>query len=251
MTLFTGQNLVCIRGERRVFAGLDFVLDSGGALVLAGPNGSGKSSLLRLMAGLLRPASGALAWDGAATAADPEAHHARLHYVGHLDPVKPVLTVAENLGFWAGLRPGRRAGNPGDAVGPALETFGIAHLADVPGRFLSAGQKRRLTLARIVTAPAPLWLLDEPTAALDEAATASLEAAIAGHRAGGGMVVVATHAKMALDGAQVLDLTRFATRPESAAPEPPAGHRRAPPGNNTPGTPPPPPPPSAPGEPGS
>ncbi len=216
MTQFTGRNLVCVRGERRVFAGLDFAVDAGGALVLAGANGSGKSSLLRLMAGLLPPASGTLSWDGAATAADPEAHRARLHYVGHLDAVKPVLTVAENLRFWAGLRPGRRAGNPGDSVGPALETFGIAHLADVPGRFLSAGQKRRLTLARIVTAPAPLWLLDEPTTALDEAATASLEAAIAGHRAGGGMVVVATHTKMAVDGARVLDLSGFAVRSQGA-----------------------------------
>ena len=216
MTLFTGRNLVCVRGERRVFADLDFAVDAGGALVLAGANGSGKSSLLRLMAGLSRPASGTLAWDGAATAVDPEAHRARLHYVGHLDAVKPVLTVAENLRFWAGLRPGRRAGNPGDSVGPELETFGIAHLADVPGRFLSAGQKRRLTLARVVTAPAPLWLLDEPTTALDEAATASLEAAIAGHRAGGGMVVVATHARMAVDGARVLDLSGFAVRSQGA-----------------------------------
>ncbi len=216
MTLFTGRNLVCVRGERHVFAGLDFAVDAGGALVLAGANGSGKSSLLRLMAGLLRPASGALAWDGAATAADPEAHRARLHYVGHLDAVKPVLTVAENLRFWDGLRPRRRAGNPRDSVGPALETFGIAHLADVPGRFLSAGQKRRLTLARIVTASAPLWLLDEPTTALDESATASLEAAIAGHRAGGGMAVVATHTRMAMDGARVLDLSGFAVRSQGA-----------------------------------
>ncbi len=216
MTLFTGRNLVCVRGERRVFAGLDFAVDGGGALVLAGANGSGKSSLLRLMAGLLHPASGTLAWDGAATAVDPDAHRARLRYVGHLDAVKPVLRVAENLRFWDGLRPGRRAGNLGDAVGPALEAFGIAHLADVPGRFLSAGQKRRLTLARIVTAPAPLWLLDEPTAALDEAATASLEAAIASHRAGGGMVVVATHTRMAVDGARVLDLSHFAVRSQGA-----------------------------------
>ncbi len=215
MTLFSGRDLVCIRGERCVFDGLDFALEGGGALVLGGPNGSGKSSLLRLMAGLSRPAEGTLDWDGEEIVENPEAHNARLHYVGHQDAVKPVLSVAENLDFWAAQR------TPGDGFGvaPALGALAIAHLAEVPGRFLSAGQKRRLNLARILAAPAPLWLLDEPTTGLDSEATASLEAAIARHRAGGGMVVVATHVEMSLDGAGKLDLARFAgSRQRAGAP---------------------------------
>ena len=178
MTFFSGQGLVCIRGERCVFTGLDFRIEAGGALVLIGPNGSGKSSLLRLMSGLMRPAAGSLEWNGEAISENPEAHNARLHYLGHQDAVKPVLSVAENLGFWAGLRPSAA----GFDVGRALETFGIGHLADIPGQFLSAGQKRRVGLSRILAASARLWLLDEPTTALDAASTASLKDAIARHR---------------------------------------------------------------------
>ncbi|MCH6588539.1 MAG: ATP-binding cassette domain-containing protein [Proteobacteria bacterium] len=103
MSLFEGRDLLCVRGERRVFEGLSFALAAGGLLVLTGPNGSGKSSLLRIMAGLLRPAAGALLWDGAPVRDDPDAHAARLQYLGHLDAVKPVLSAAENLTFWAGL----------------------------------------------------------------------------------------------------------------------------------------------------
>lgn len=206
MDRFVGQGLTCIRGERLVFAGLDFAVESGGALVLVGANGSGKSSLLRLMAGLLRPASGSLSWNGEAAMVDREEHGGRLHYVGHLDAVKPVLNVRENVAFWAGLRPG---GDPAAAV-DALAAFGIGHLAGVPGRFLSAGQRRRVSLARLLAAPAPLWLLDEPTTALDRAAVADLEAAITAHRRTGGLVVVATHTDIALgDDARTLDLSRF------------------------------------------
>jgi len=218
MAQFTGRDLTCVRGERRVFMGLDFVLGPGGALKLIGPNGSGKSSLLRLMAGLLAPAAGLLAWDGTAVAEDPEGHNGRLHYVGHLDAVKPVLTVAENLRFWAGIR---AADDVAAAVAGALEVFGVGHLADVPGRYLSAGQKRRVNLARIVATPTRLWLLDEPTTALDSAATAALEAAMTRHRAGGGMVVVSTHAAIALEDAAVLDLSRFSESVQ--APEGPQG----------------------------
>ena len=208
MPEFTGRTLTCIRGERLVFSQLDFTIGDGGALLLVGPNGSGKSSLLRIMAGLLRAAAGTIAWDGAAIGEDRDAHNVRLHYVGHQDAVKPVLTVAENVGFWAGL-----GGGPGsssaDGVEAALDTFGIGHLAGVPGRFLSAGQRRRVNLARLVASPAALWLLDEPTTALDRATIGRLEEAIGRHREAGGMVSVCTHVDLAIDGAEFLDLDRF------------------------------------------
>ncbi|MCC7168072.1 MAG: heme ABC exporter ATP-binding protein CcmA, partial [Rhodospirillales bacterium] len=171
-----------------------------------GPNGSGKSSLLRLMAGLLRPAQGRLLWEGEPVTDDPESHGGRLHYVGHHDAVKPVLTVTETLAFWAGLHGGQAQ----QRIARALEGFALGRLADVPGRMLSAGQKRRLNLARLLAAPAALWLLDEPSVALDRASVKSLEGEIAAPRAQGGMVVVSTHAEIALEGARELLLDRFA-----------------------------------------
>jgi len=200
MPTFTGKDLVCVRAERPVFAGLDFVLEDGGALVLVGPNGSGKSSLLRLMAGLLGPAAGGLFWDGCQAAEDREAHNQRLHYVGHQDPVKAVLSVTENLSFWAAA--------DGD-TGKALAAFGIGHLSDVPGRYLSAGQKRRVNLARLLVRPAPLWLLDEPTTALDRDAVRMLADVIREHRSGGGMVAVSTHADLGIPDAAELNLADF------------------------------------------
>jgi len=208
---FTGQNLACVRGERAVFVGLDFSVAPGGALVLRGPNGCGKSSLLRMLAGLLPAAAGALLWDGAPVADDIEDHRARLHYVGHHDPIKAVLTVLENLTFWARLRGGDAA-----AAAAALDRLGIAYLADVPGRFLSAGQRRLSNLARLLAMPAPLWLLDEPTVALDTRAVGALEAAIEAHRASGGMVIAATHTAIAMAGAAVLDVGAFRATPATA-----------------------------------
>ena len=196
--------MACIRGERPVFSGVSFRLERGGVLALVGPNGSGKSSLLRILCGLLRPAGGTLSWDGAPVDEDWFAHRGRLHYVGHLDAVKPTLTVAENLDDWARFRGAARAA-PG-----ALEVLGIEDLADVPGRYLSAGQRRRLALARVLAVPAPLWLLDEPTVTLDAESAARVATMIAAHRADGGMVIVATHGEIALDGADHLDLGRHA-----------------------------------------
>ncbi|MDE0050826.1 MAG: heme ABC exporter ATP-binding protein CcmA [Rhodospirillales bacterium] len=196
--------MACIRGERPVFSGVSFRLERGGALALVGPNGAGKSSLLRILAGLLKRADGTLEWDSAPIDENWAAHRGRLHYVGHLDAVKPTLTVAENLDGWARFRGAARA------APEALAALGIEDLADVFGRYLSAGQKRRLALARVLATPAPLWLLDEPTVTLDADAAARVEAMIAAHRAGGGMTIVATHGEIAPGGAQRLDLGQHA-----------------------------------------
>ncbi len=205
---FSGTDIRCVRGERVVFAGLDFAVAAGGALLLSGPNGSGKSSLLRVMAGLLPAASGVLRRDDVDIEDDPAGHRTSLHYVGHLDAVKPVLSVTENLTFWAGMRsPSRDAASRVEA---ALDTFGLAALGDMPARLLSAGQHRRLSLARLLASAAPLWLLDEPTVALDTASVETMVGCIADHRAEGGMVVLSTHIDLGIDAAATLLLDRFA-----------------------------------------
>lgn len=194
-------DLACVRGGRLVFEDLGFTLRPGDALVLRGPNGSGKSTLLRLLAGFLRPTAGWLSWDGVPFAAVAPEHRARLHFVGHADPVKPLLTVAENVRFAAAL-----GGGPA-AVAAGLAGFALDDLAATPARFLSAGQKRRTTLARLLANPRPLWLLDEPGVGLDRANRTRLEAAIAAHRAEGGLCVLATHGDVAVRDAYILDFT--------------------------------------------
>jgi heme exporter protein A len=201
--VFSGQTLACRRGERLIFRGLDFALPPGGALVLIGPNGSGKSSLLRLMAGLTPPAQGALTWGRDSIREDPAAHRARLHFIGHSDALKPVLSAHETLAFWSAMR-----GAASDVL-PALAAFGLAKAADLPCRYLSAGQKRRLALARLIAAPAPLWLLDEPLTSLDSEAAAQLMTAIAAHRRDGGRVALSTHAPIELSDATRLSLADF------------------------------------------
>jgi len=207
MSLFEGRDLLCVRGERNVFARIGFALDDGQALVLRGSNGSGKSSLLRLMAGLLPPVKGTIDWDGAPIAGDPGAHNRRLHYVGHLDAVKPALSVSENLSFWGALCRGQ---TKSEAVHRALLRFGLAPLADIPARMLSAGQKRRLALSRLIASPAALWLLDEPTIGLDADSVAVLRDVIQEHLNEGGLAVIATHGDLAIAGAIDLDLDRAA-----------------------------------------
>jgi len=208
VTAFAGRDLACQRGERLVFAGLSFAVEVGGALLLRGPNGSGKSSLLRCMAGLLVPVAGVLAWDGQPTGDDAEAHRARLRYLGHQDAVKTALTVAENLRLWLSLHGGRDLA----AIGRALERLGIVHLSDLPARLLSAGQRRRLALARLLVGPAPLWLLDEPTNALDDDGLARFARVVAEHRDRGGMVVLSSHGDPGVPG-DVLALAEFAPPP--------------------------------------
>jgi heme exporter protein A len=194
--MFQGEDLRCVRGGRIVFEALSFALAPGAALLLTGPNGAGKSSLLRLMAGLTRPDHGTMTWEGETILAEPEAHAARLSYVGHLDAVKPALTVRENLAQWG----------DGDIDG-AIARFGLN--PKLPARLLSAGQKRRLALARLVARPATLWLLDEPTVSLDKDSIANLMTLIAAHRAAGGMCAISTNVDLALTDANVLDLMRF------------------------------------------
>ena len=183
-----------------MFAGLSFSLGPGEALVLRGPNGSGKSSLLRLLAGLLRREAGSLHWQDHDVNEDREAWRAAFAFAGHADGIKPPLTVRENVAFWAEM-----AGCGTDRVDEALARFAITPLAEVPVRFLSAGQRRRTGLARLVAAPRTVWLLDEPSVGLDAAAT-SLATLMAEHRAAGGMVIAATHIELGLEDAAELVL---------------------------------------------
>jgi heme exporter protein A len=202
------ENLACRRGERIVFSGMSFQLPVGGALVLTGANGSGKTSLLRILATLLPRAAGRLLWGTAPIEADIAEYRARLHYVGHQDAVKPGLTPRETLAFWAALRglDSRRAPLLADA---ALAAFALAGVADWPCRWLSAGQRRRLALTRLLAVPTSIWLLDEPTTTLDHDNQQRLEDAIAGHRARGGRVAVASHMPIDIGGATILKLDEF------------------------------------------
>lgn len=194
MTVFSGNDLSCERGERVVFDGVSFQVPGGGVTELRGANGSGKSTLLRMMAGLIAPARGSITWNDQAIDEDRDAHRARVNYIGHLDGVKGMLTVAENLRFWSELTRSDPSGTQTqDRVAVALATFGIAKLADLPARSLSAGQRRRVALARLIVRPSLIWLLDEPATALDTTALAALDHAMAAHLGAGGIVIMATH----------------------------------------------------------
>ena len=181
-------DLGCRRGGREVFAGLSFSVASGEVLLITGRNGAGKSSLLRAILGLVRLAQGRLSIEGG----EPEATLAeQAHYLGHQDALKPSLSVAENLRFWAGFF-GAGAGAAGDVTEP-LETVGLAALSDLPAAYLSAGQRRRLSLARLIAVKRPIWLLDEPASTLDDNARQSLTGMMQTHLAGGGLILAATH----------------------------------------------------------
>ena len=192
------RELACIRGDRAIFAGLSFSVPTGGALLLTGANGAGKSSLLRVIAGLLPAAEGEVVLEGTPARTDPAGHALRLRYVSSQDALKPALTVAENLAFYAVLW--------GGEVTPALDALGLGALASLPGRVLSTGQRRRLALARLALAPTRLWLLDEPSLGLDAASVARLGALMARHRAAGGAILAATHLPLPLPDAAELKL---------------------------------------------
>jgi heme exporter protein A len=186
--LLTAQNLAVFRGERLVFREISFAVPAGGALLLRGPNGAGKSSLLRAVAGLTPLAAGYIRWNDEDAMDDLPTHAKRIAWLGHLDAVKLALTVREHV------------------AGPALAAVGLAGYRDLPAKFLSAGQKRRLALARIIASPAPLWLLDEPTNGLDTASIAMLTPVFAAHRAAGGMIIASTHTPLDLPGHEILTL---------------------------------------------
>lgn len=192
------EELVVFRSERLVLDGVSLSVPASGALLLLGPNGAGKSTLLRVLAGLKRPDAGRLHWDGADALAEPAAHGASVGYLGHQDAIKPGLTVLENLALAA-----RLGGRPAAA---SLAALGLLALAALPSRLLSAGQRRRLALARLHLAGVPLWLLDEPSLGLDAASIERLGTLIAEHRAAGGVVVVATHVELPLPDAARLQL---------------------------------------------
>jgi len=195
----SGRDLACTRGGRHVFAKLSFELGTGEALLLTGPNGAGKSSLLRIVAGLLWPAAGNLQLAGA----DPDRSLAeQAHYLGHLDPLKGSLSVAENLRFWAQFLGGGDGAPPGDA----LAALGLGGLGDLPAGYLSAGQRRRLSLARLLAVARPIWLLDEPASALDSPGQGLLRDLMLRHLAAGGLILAATHASLGLDAARELRL---------------------------------------------
>jgi heme exporter protein A len=196
----TGDNLACVRGGREVFRDVSFRLKSGEAMVVTGRNGAGKSSLLRMIAGLVRLASGTLALDsGEGEQGGPIGEQA--HYLGHFDALKPALTVAENLQFWAEF-----LGPSSGDVQPALAAVDLAPLADLPAAYLSAGQRRRLSLARLVAVPRAIWLLDEPTSALDAASQTRLAELMRRQLTSGGMIVAAAHGAIGLERARELKL---------------------------------------------
>jgi len=178
------NELAVERGGRAIFDGISFAVGAGELLALTGPNGSGKSTLLRLIAGLLRATAGTLALNPSGDAEIGE----QVHYLGHLDALKPNFTLAENLLFWRHLWAGA-----GLAPIEALDRVGLASLVDLPAGLLSAGQRRRVAIARLLLVHRPVWLLDEPTTALDANAEIGLGDLIEAHLADGGLAIAATH----------------------------------------------------------
>ena len=185
------HDLALARGGRRLAQGLSFTLKGGEALLVTGPNGAGKSTFLRVLAGLLAPDSGSFSLEGAGV----EAPGLAAHYLGHAEALKGALTARENLEFWSAML---KMGDWGLSAGAALDLVAMNHAPDIPVSYLSAGQRRRVAIARLLVAPRPLWLLDEPTTALDAASQARLAGLMKDHLAAGGLIVAATHGDLGL-----------------------------------------------------
>ncbi len=184
----SGRGVRCVRGGRDVFSGLDFEAASGEALAIIGANGSGKTSLLRMIAGLLAVAGGSIGLEGGETELTLAE---QAHYLGHRDALKPALSVLENLSFWRDFL----GGEASDAR-ESLSAVGLDHAVYLPAAYLSAGQRRRLSIARLLTVRRPIWLLDEPTNALDVAGQSMFAGLMGDHLARGGLIIAATHAPL-------------------------------------------------------
>ncbi|MBV8763268.1 MAG: heme ABC exporter ATP-binding protein CcmA [Hyphomicrobiales bacterium] len=190
------SELACERGGRVLFSGMGFAAESGAAVLLTGPNGAGKTSLLSILAGLLKPLSGQarlLDAGGEETELAEEAH-----FVGHRDGLKSQLLVSENLSFSQAM-----LGSPWLAPKAALAALGLGHVLELPCAYLSAGQRRRVALARLLVSRRPLWLLDEPTAALDSASRTLLTGLMGDHLAAGGLIVAATHEALGIEATEI------------------------------------------------
>ena len=213
-----GRGVGCVRGGRDVFSGLDFEVPAGEALAVTGRNGSGKTSLLRLIAGLLTPAGGSIALEGGEaelTLAE------QAHYLSHRDALKPALSVLENLAFWRDFLGGEIAEADADLPGSlaqSLASVGLDHATDLPAAFLSAGQRRRLSIARLVAVRRPIWLLDEPSTALDTAGQSLFSTLMQSHLATGGIIIAATHGPLGIEARELRIGGAAAIQSEPAVP---------------------------------
>jgi heme exporter protein A len=211
------RDLACRRGERMVFSHVSFQLHQGELIALTGRNGAGKSSLLAILAGRLRPDAGAISAPAWGETPISEA----VHFIGHRDALKVALTVRENLAFARDVLGRAQFGDSWTAQSAAvlpdaaLARVGLAHVADLPAGYLSAGQKRRLALARVLVCPRPLWLLDEPNSALDTAGQALLVSEMQAHLASGGAIIAATHGPLGLAASRDLHMDDAASRAAS------------------------------------
>lgn len=195
------ENLAGERGGETIFAGLSFALGDGEALVVTGPNGSGKSTLLRIICGLLAPQAGRVELTDGGVAVPVRA---ACHYLGHQNAMKPALSVRENLSFWQNFN-----GAAQMEIDEALEAVDLPGVEHLPFGYLSTGQKRRASIARLLVSHRPLWIVDEPTAGLDKASETRFAEIMRTHMREGGMIVAATHIPLGLESVSSLDMATY------------------------------------------